>query len=362
VGAVITAVAGMTAIGFSVPAISAAIRAPVSGFTESQEYSDSNGEPIIVAELPLVENITDDLERDERLRTVARHCLADLIETFLERSAQRERVCLYVGLPVPDRPGPSYLGAEDELQAELLPILQAHFGTPAIRFIESGNPSAIEALDEACRLLAAQPNTICIIGGIDSLLDPETLDFFEDDARLKSASYGRSHGLVPGEGVGFFVLESAEFAARRGRRPLAEILGTGLSHEPAPLHSLKPSKLTGLTEACRMALRKAQLAPEAIGAVIGDLNGEFLRHKEWAFAEVRCFGPAREERIFWHPADCFGDIGAASGALLIAFGTSLYMRRSLATNPILCFCSDDEALRGAVVIGPPGPMRDARGP
>jgi 3-oxoacyl-[acyl-carrier-protein] synthase I len=353
--AVITAMSGVTSLGCSIPAISAAIRGPISGFAASEEYADRHGERIVVSEFPRIQGITDDLNRTNRLRAISQFSLESLIETVSQKRARAEQVFLLVGLAAPGQRGSRDREYLNQLEVPLSAVLNRRFGRSAIRFFESGNPAALEALDYGCQFLKAHPQTVCIIGGVDSLLDVETLDRLESEDRLKSASYGRSHGLVPGEGVGFLMVESAEYARRRERVPLATVLGIGLAREPSPFHSLEPSALTGLTEACDSALSHAGVDPAAIGSVIGNLNGEFHRHKEWAYAELRCLRAALTERDLWHPADCFGDVGAASGALLVNFGVSLLVKRRQSRGPVLCFCSDDDEARGAVILGADAP-------
>jgi len=355
---VITGVSGVTSIGFSAAAISAALRGPISGFREAEEYTDSEGNPILIAEIPIVSDISDDEEREPRLRSIARFCLQQLVtDAFPLGAADKWPVYLLIGVATVDRPGPRYEGIANELQFHLSEVLRDRFGKWAIRFLESGNPSGIEALQHARRFLALHPDAVCIVGGIDSLLDVETLDYLEDDARLKSATYGRHQGLIPGEGVGFLVVESAEFARRRNRRALAEVLGVAVAREPAPVRSPDPSTFTGLSEACRAALVDSGSPPESIGTIIGDLNGEFFRAKEWAHTALGCLGSG--ERSLWHPADCFGDVGAASGALLVSLGATLLAACSTDLRT-LCFCSDDEEARGAVVLGrPPTVAADA---
>ena len=351
---VITGINGVTSIGFSLAAISAALRGPISSFREADEYTDSEGTPILIAEIPIIEDIGDEEDRETRLRSLACFCLETLVNAaFPVELAEKQPVYLLIGVATVARPGPRYQGSANELQFQLSEVLRNRFGKWAFRFFESGNPSAIEALDHARRFLAAHPEAICIVGGIDSLLDFETLEYFEDDARLKSATYGRHQGLIPGEGVGFFIVKSADFARRRNRQPLAEVLGIGMAREPAPVRSLDPSTFTGLSDACRGALLDSASTAESIGTVIGDLNGEFFRAKEWAHTELRCLGSG--ERSLWHPADCFGDVGAASGALLVSLGVTLLTKGS-ADLRTLCFCSDDEEARGAVVLGRPSPV------
>jgi nodulation protein E len=71
-------------------------------------------------------------------------------------------------------------------------------------------------------------------------------------------------GLVLGEGAAMLVLETLEAALARGARPLAEIVGFGMSADAA--HITQPVT-KGPVRAMRMALRDANLALEQIGYI-----------------------------------------------------------------------------------------------
>lgn len=71
-------------------------------------------------------------------------------------------------------------------------------------------------------------------------------------------------GLILGEGAAMLVLETLEAALARGARPLAEIVGFGMSADAA--HITQPVT-KGPVRAMRMALRDASLAPEQIGYI-----------------------------------------------------------------------------------------------
>jgi 3-oxoacyl-[acyl-carrier-protein] synthase-1 len=350
---VVTAVSAATSIGLSMPAIFAALRSSVSGFRNSGEFADDKARPVLVSELPAIAGVSSGLNRPRRLRAFCRFCLQQILATLPDAATRSLRVFLLLGLAAPTRPGPRYRGEADELRLTLEDMLRRQFADVTIRFFESGDPAALEALEAANQLLQAYPNALCVVGGMDSLLDVATLAYLEQDTRLKSASYGRSHGLVAGEAVGMLLVESTEAARSRGRRALARVLSVGIAHEAVPLRSPEPSTMNGLTEACHLALSRARIGPETVGLVLGDLNGEFFRHKEWTFAELRCLGPAAGRRDLWHPADCLGDVGAASGALLVNLAVSLFAQRSQAVTPALCFCSDDGSMRAAAVLAPP---------
>ena len=71
-------------------------------------------------------------------------------------------------------------------------------------------------------------------------------------------------GLVLGEGAAMMVLEPMEAALARGARPIAEMVGFGMSADAS--HITQPLT-SGPTRAMRSALRDAGLAPEQIGYI-----------------------------------------------------------------------------------------------
>jgi 3-oxoacyl-[acyl-carrier-protein] synthase-1 len=246
------------------------------------------------------------------------------------------------------RPGPRFEGTAQEFANDLLASLQRWARQANLTVIDTGNTSVIHGLKLAAARLAEDPSSVCIVGGIDSLLSLETLNWYETAERLKSGSVGRNHGLSPAEGVGFLVVETAASAQRESRGILAEVAGIGLATESDPFFSERPSRGQGLTEACRTALAASAIPLGEVGTVLCDLDGEFHRAKEWALAELRCFGNAGA-RTLLHPADCLGSVGAASAALLISIAAVAFSRRWF-TKPVLVFCSDDAGECGAVVL------------
>ncbi len=71
-------------------------------------------------------------------------------------------------------------------------------------------------------------------------------------------------GLIVGEGGAILVLEPLEAALARGARPLAEIVGFGMSADAS--HITQPT-VEGPARAMRMAMRDGGLAPEQIGYI-----------------------------------------------------------------------------------------------
>jgi nodulation protein E len=71
-------------------------------------------------------------------------------------------------------------------------------------------------------------------------------------------------GMVLGEGGAMLILEPLERALARGAKPLAEIVGFGMSSDAC--HVTQPSA-EGAARAIRAALRDAALAPEQVGYI-----------------------------------------------------------------------------------------------
>ena len=71
-------------------------------------------------------------------------------------------------------------------------------------------------------------------------------------------------GMILGEGAAMIVLEPLDSALARGARPLAEIVGFGMSADAS--HITQPV-VTGPSRAMRLALNDAGLAPEQVGYI-----------------------------------------------------------------------------------------------
>lgn len=403
----------MTAVGLDAPATAAAARAGIGRLRESEQFLDRHGSPIVEACLPWPAadegadgdaadaaadaDAADDLptgdadagdadagdadagdadegdadgdalevdpyalarERDAaaRLADAAQRCLGDLLATHFAAAPGGAPVTLLLGLPGAWRPGPRFDGATADA---LLAQLRRHVGGGEAALIATGNASALRGVVHAAHAVAQDPARVCLVVGLDTLLAPETLRWYEESARLKSATPGRNHALSPAEAVGVVVLETPESARRAGRAVLAEVAGVGYGVEPNPFLSDRPSRGEGLTAACHAALAGGGVAPSDVGAVLADLDGEFHRAKEWSLAETRCLGSA-EARELVHPADCYGAVGAASGAVLLGIA-AVGLARGWLTRPTLVVCSDDAGECAAVLLTPaPAPARATR--
>lgn len=135
--------------------------------------------------------------------------------------------------------------------------------------------SAAVAIGEGFRAIRDGYVDLAIVGGAEALLVPgivagwnamrvlATPDAAHPERSCRPFSADRT-GLVLGEGAGALVLESFEHAKARGRMPLAEVAGYGLSSDAT--HLAKPDA-AGQVSAMRAALADGGLEPSAIGYV-----------------------------------------------------------------------------------------------
>ena len=94
--------------------------------------------------------------------------------------------------------------------------------------------------------------------------------------------------------------------------------GLGFEREPAPFGSGKPLRADGLVKAIRGALNEAGIALNECDHRIADMNGEQYRFKEAALAITRLLRDRKVLFSLWHPADCIGEVGAATLPAMLA--------------------------------------------
>ena len=138
---------------------------------------------------------------------------------------------------------------------------------PAYTFSTACSSSA-HAIGNALWLVRSGAAPMAIAGGAEAPLFLGGLKAWEamrvvspDTCRPFSAN---RTGMVLGEGAAMLVLEPLENALARGAKPLAEIVGFGMSADAC--HITQPSA-EGAAKAIRSALKDGKLAPEQVGYI-----------------------------------------------------------------------------------------------
>ncbi len=109
----------------------------------------------------------------------------------------------------------------------------------------------------------------------------------------------------------------------------------------------EPYRGDGLDQAFKKAL--INHAQPNIHTIYSSMNGENHWAKEYGVAYIRN-KPAFQGKVeIEHPAQCYGDVGAATAPLLIALAAeALFKDRNAHTH--LVYSSSDTAKRGAIVV------------
>jgi 3-oxoacyl-[acyl-carrier-protein] synthase-1 len=337
----IIGVGAQTSLGRTAATTAAAVRAGISGASEHPTCIDRSGEPMVVCRAPWLPVELGGIERFVSLGTDA--ALAAV--ACVTNATGLRPISLLVGLPESRYGRP--LGLDAGLTGRLVDRLSQRAAIGQVTALPWGHAAGLVALDQARASIQRGDTDMCLVGGIDSYLEVETLEWIEDSNQLHSND--NSWGFIPGEAAGFLLLASPRAAHILKARALARLLGSGTSREECMIKTRTVCVGLGLTRALRQALSSS---PEAapIDQVVCDLNGEPYRADEFAFASVRLTKHLATPGEFIAPASRWGDVGAASGPLFAALAVES-ASRGYARGPRHVLCASSEGgHRGAAYL------------
>jgi nodulation protein E len=134
----------------------------------------------------------------------------------------------------------------------------------------------------------------------------------------------KRNGTVLGEGAGILVLESLEHAQKRGAKILAEVKGFGMTSDSKDM--VNPD-IDGPSEAMRLALADAQLAPSAIDYLNAHGTATTINDRNETNAIKKVFGEhakklaiSSTKSMHGHPLGAGGGIEAVASILAMRDG------------------------------------------
>jgi 3-oxoacyl-[acyl-carrier-protein] synthase-1 len=350
-GFAITAVGLLTAVGLTVESSCAALRAGVvrareinecplaEGFAVGHQIADLT-EGFVhsgfwvragsLAVLDLMRNgVLPDATREEFWRRTAIVAVAPLIDA--------DRFCDTLE-PLPDALVECFMGPLVDLLG--LPIPPVH-----LTGVASGHAGIAEAVHLAAAFIARGSVERAVVVGVESHLDPTSLQWLADRGRLKGPD--RPAGVMPGEAAAAILLEAPDAAAARHAPYVATVSGAATVRDAAVEVGEKP-EVAQVGRAMARAMREAFVSPPS-GAchVIVDLNGEPWRAQAWGHAQVH-LAPHDVQWQVTAPAESFGEIGAASGVAALCVGVQGFARGYITAEQALVSALSDSGLAGAV--------------
>lgn len=298
------------------------------------------------AALPRLADALEDADlsyRDERLLQMASGAIQEILAHH-----QGEPIPLIMAGPE------NYPNVNNQLPIQFLTLLRAQAELPilysASRILCTGRTGMLEAVRLAQHYLASGHYQQVLVGGVDSCQHTDWLHLLERDGRLKSESpNGRGDTFAPGEGAAFLLLTNNPALSMNDKGYRITLSAPGFGEEPGHIYSDKPYQGAGLDAAVKAALSPLP-AHQHISTVYSSMNGEHYWAKEFGVAMTRS-----SQRIHQfkheHPADCYGDIGAASGGALIALAALESLKPSTPIHCLVC-TSSDSAYRAAICVIP----------
>ncbi len=340
----VTALAGLSPIGHTIEATCASIRTGLNRFAEHPYCQSATldpetdiPEPITISPIAWLD---PELEGVERLFAMAIPSLHQLTQKGRLKRADLARTGLFLALPE-EEPATAAQDIDDRAVfalAERTGLAAA----PRIEANQAGHAGVLMHAARASELLARGELDFAIVGGVDSYLMVNRLEDLDEAWRGKSAR--NVDGFLPGEACGWLLLETAEKAAKRHAGIMAVIAAAALDREPETYFSEANSTGAGLSRAIASVLGDG-----GVSWAVCDLNGESYRAFEWGLVQARLESLANLARVD-HPADCLGDVGAASGALLAAYAVECLRRGWASGGSALLWASANRGERAALLI------------
>ncbi|MGH7674570.1 MAG: beta-ketoacyl synthase N-terminal-like domain-containing protein [Gemmatimonadales bacterium] len=337
----------ITSVGLSAPETSASVRAGIMRFEEATLH-DHVYQPFTLAEVPEygLPDSPDDFgrleasSREDRMLRLTECALGECLNLLPSRAASPG---LIVALPETPTTRPV-----DEA-ALLEDLAQAVGGRVDLRRSNAsprGRAGGLAAIARAGDLIRAGQADLVVAGGIDTYRDSWVLARLDAERRVKSEV--NLDGFIPGEGAAFLLLADRRAAGALGLAPMAAVSRVAEAFETGHLYSDEPYSGAGLA-ATLAQLFQSGAASAPIQEVYSSMNGESFWAKEWGVAFLRNRAAFHAAHRMHHPADCYGDIGAACGPLMVGLA-AVGIRDGYRRSPALVYGSSDHGARAALIV------------
>lgn len=340
----ICGVGARTPLGLNALSSSAAVRAAISAVALHPIFVDKTGEKMCVAHDALLDPF---IPATDRFVTLLH---ASLQEALAGATTLRggTPVPFIIGLPEP-RPGlPPDL---DQMLALRLREEDIVRPTDPILMLPHGHAAGLMAIQVAAQKIMDGETEVCVAAGVDSYINPYTLEWLDETGRLMSGE--NRNGFPPGEGAAACLLASRTAAERNGLPVLATIAATSTEIEPIAITAEGVCIGQGLSKTIQNVARQLHLPEQKITATYCDLNGERYRNEEFTYTLLRTQESFVDAHDYLHPADCWGDVGAASGPLFASLAIMSSLRGySKGPTPLL-WAGSESGYRSAVLLSLP---------
>ena len=293
---VIVGVGARTPLGFDAASSAAAVRAGISAIQDHPYMIDRFGERMKVTRDIGVDAAV--IGPDRAVEIAVSPALDALRPLQAARRATGIRSSSRLVRPDRDRRRVS----PHRLDAKLRSRLAQHVVLNGGGSTAGGHAGGLLAIYHACKTLRDGKAEFCLAGGVDTYLEPETLEWLDENEQLHSE--GNIYGFCPGEAAGFCLMTMLTTARAYGLQPLLEVVGASTASEENRIKTETVVLGEGLGAAFRFLFEDAPKDP--VGRIICDMNGERYRGNEYGFAVIRNPGRFRNAADFETPSRLLG--------------------------------------------------------
>lgn len=340
----VMATGARTPLGLYATPSAAAYRAGISGMGDHPFMIDRLGDPMPGA---LDYFLDPSLMGPNRFLALAESALRETCMPLKKESKALLQLPVFLGLPEL-RPGFSKQDAE-AVRFGFTQFTELPIKISKVEIFTAGHAAGLLALAAATEQIRQNSFEACLVGGVESYFQPDTMEWLDENRQLAGAD-ARS-AFVPGEGAGFCLLMNNQIRKQLSLKPLASVLGVAIGRETKLIKTSDICLGEGLTDTVRRAVSSLTLPTETINDIICDINGERYRGEEWGFVCLR-LGQYFDDATAYHsPADCWGDMGAASGSLFIMLACQAAARGYAKGPRTMLWASSEGGQRGAAVLG-----------
>lgn len=327
-------------MGLSAAASAAAIRGAICAVGSHSYFIDRAGDPMRLASDPVLD---PHLPIGQRIGGLLHAAMLEAIGDALPLLSGARSQCL-IGLPEP-RPG---LPPDLANSVHAAVVKEFGFPTASTHVLQRGHAAGLMAIQAAAQRIKSGQADVCVAAGVDSYHDPDTLEWL-DEAGLLMSSLTRN-AFPPGEGAGACLIASRDWMTHQGLLLLSTVAAATTTFEPKAIRSPEICVGEGLTAAIQGVIDTLHLPHERITASYCDINGERYRNEEYVYTLLRVQDGYVDAHDYECPADCWGDVGAASGPLFACLAIEA-SRRGYDKGPHpLLWASSEGGHRTAVLL------------
>lgn len=340
----IAATGMITPVGFNSEMTAASVKAGINTYQDSV-YFNKNDKPMKACWVPnealpeLNEELTNVGLNGDTKRMI-RLCHAGLNDLMSQVSLDFPLTLILAGPEnIPARATPVSADLVEHLKVQTA----INFDLDSSRFAGTGRAGVLEAIKHAFKILSQEGTDYVLVGGVDTYANAGLLSYLDSENRILATNI--SNGFAPGEGAGFMLL-TKNF--NPSFLPVALSVPV-VSKEEGHLYSEDtPYRGDGLAQAFESSLKNSNSSK--VCKIYSSMNGESFFVKELGVATIRNSQRLGSDHEVIHPADCYGDLGAATGAVLTTLAALDIAEENVTSSNYLVYCSSDFEKRSAVCL------------